>query len=466
MQFASELTGLLQAEWNVSLALYLKTELGFSDSDYQRLRLAICKVYVDGRWQRRLWYADEVTGIKLWLPQPLVSRYKWLATWREYNQRFGLSCNAEGTVSQRGYLELLTQIVERDAALLCLSVRNSQALPWHPAFHIDATSISARRAFTHAGITLGGMYKSKTHVQSELKLMTIAVGTVKDNAPGQRVMLGDGFTSGIAAEIAELHAHGALGIVVLEDAALDGEIEYVLAPHCRPVACLDLAVARAMRACRGKAACLCGCQTTAELQSYPGNDDIPPIPDGNDLVTWRAAEAILRGACSYGTEKMAYASLEAAAHVPPRDYNFDVSGAWRCSHCGEAVWASFQEYKDAKARLADLATRAADEDDDAQKELAKVLKAHATTHMDAIYLEAPIVRLGTESMIVDPTHCLELNLAKVAWRHSFGNRMLPHHRERVAAYWNMIGCPLDIREKGRRDNQQKWFSASSVDNCV
>eukprot|EP00965_Chrysotila_dentata_P143778 4750424-Pleurochrysis_carterae.AAC.1 len=63
-------------------------------------------------------------------------------------------------------------------------------------------------------------------------------------------------------------------------------------------------------------------------------------------------------------------------------------------------------------------------------------------------------------------HCLELNLAKVAWKHSFGNRMLPHHRERVAENLNKFGCPLDIRKKGKGDNQQKWFSASTVDNYL
>eukprot|EP00965_Chrysotila_dentata_P249247 6208800-Pleurochrysis_carterae.AAC.1 len=56
---------------------------------------------------------------------------------------------------------------------------------------------------------------------------------------------------------------------------------------------------------------------------------------------------------------MAYASLEAAAHVPPCDYSFDVSCAWGCNHCGKTVWASLQDYKDAKARLADLAMRVA-----------------------------------------------------------------------------------------------------------
>eukprot|EP00965_Chrysotila_dentata_P081590 2694115-Pleurochrysis_carterae.AAC.1 len=63
-------------------------------------------------------------------------------------------------------------------------------------------------------------------------------------------------------------------------------------------------------------------------------------------------------------------------------------------------------------------------------------------------------------------HCLELNLAKTAWKHSFGNHMLPHHRERVDEYLNAIGTPLDIREKGKRDGSQKWFTASSFDDYV
>eukprot|EP00965_Chrysotila_dentata_P260629 6213978-Pleurochrysis_carterae.AAC.1 len=358
------------AEWNVSLALYLKTELGMSDNDYQRFRLAMSKVYADGRWQRRIWYKDEVTGIKLWLPQPLVARWRWLSAWRGYSARYGLACRADGSVAQRDYFDLLTQIIQRDLALLCLDVRNSRGLPWHPAFHIDATSISARRAFTHAGITLGGMYRNKQHVQSELKLMTLAVGTVKDNAPGQRLMLGDGFSSGIAAEIVELHRHGAIGVEISEEKAIDGESLCVLVSHCAPVACLDLAAARAMRACRGKAACMCGCRSTATLQSYPGNGDVPPIPAGDSLSAWRAAEAVLREACSYGTPLMSYASLEAAAHVPPREYNFDACGAWECPHCGEKVWESLESYKNAKAELLDLAARAADEDADAEKELA------------------------------------------------------------------------------------------------
>eukprot|EP00965_Chrysotila_dentata_P173405 5724782-Pleurochrysis_carterae.AAC.1 len=71
---------------------------------------------------------------------------------------------------------------------------------------------------------------------------------------------------------------------------------------------------------------MCCCQTTAKLQSYPGNDEIPAIPDGDSLETWRAAEAVLRGACAYGTDEMNYSSLEAATHVLPFGYDFSTSG--------------------------------------------------------------------------------------------------------------------------------------------
>eukprot|EP00965_Chrysotila_dentata_P028126 935332-Pleurochrysis_carterae.AAC.1 len=147
-------------------------------------------------------------------------------------------------------------------------------------------------------------------------------------------MLVDGITSGIAAEIAKPTTAGVIGIDVRDDAAVDSEGAFVLVGHCKPVVCLDLAAARAMRACRGKAACMCGCQSMAALQSYPGNvDKISALPSVNLLDDWRAAEAILQSACSYGTEKTTCTSLKAAAHVPPRHWSFEQQGARRCMHC-------------------------------------------------------------------------------------------------------------------------------------
>eukprot|EP00965_Chrysotila_dentata_P006241 203668-Pleurochrysis_carterae.AAC.1 len=204
-------------------------------------------------------------------------------------------------------------MLEREFSLDTLSLSTSQHHPWRPAFHIDSTSISARRGFTHSGITLGSLFRDRHHVQSELKLMTLAVGRVKDNAERLRHMLGDGISSGIAADIHQLSTSG----VVFFDASIDGS-EWVVVGHCQPTACLDLAAARGMRACRGKSACLCGCAGAASLQSYPGNGKIAAIPDcdgdGDALAEWRTAEAILRSACSFKSELMEYSSLEAAGH--------------------------------------------------------------------------------------------------------------------------------------------------------
>eukprot|EP00965_Chrysotila_dentata_P011204 364790-Pleurochrysis_carterae.AAC.1 len=71
---------------------------------------------------------------------------------------------------------------------------------------------------------------------------------------------------------------------------------------------------------------MCGCQTLAALQSYSGDDATPSIPPGGSLDTWRAAEAILRDTCSYGTDHMNYASFEAAGHVLPREWRFERDG--------------------------------------------------------------------------------------------------------------------------------------------
>ena len=107
--------------------------------------------------------------------------------------------------------------------------------------------------------------------------------------------------------------------------------------------------------------------------------------------------------------------------------------------------------------------RAADGDDEAAKELKATLKAHADLHIDALLFERCVVRLGTRWLIVDPMHGLELNVAKTGWKYTIGYRMLEPHREKVADYLASIGCYLDIRAKGTRNPEQKWFSAATFD---
>ena len=97
-----------------------------------------------------------------------------------------------------------------------------------------------------------------------------------------------------------------------------------------------------------------------------------------------------------------------------------------------------------------------------------MLKAHADLHGDALLLEELIMtnKSGTKPFIIDPMHGLELNLAKTLWKYCFGDRMTEADRELVAVYLGEIGLHLDIRAKGKRDPQSKWFSAAQVDEFI
>jgi hypothetical protein len=74
------------------------------------------------------------------------------------------------------------------------------------------------------------------------------------------------------------------------------------------------------------------------------------------------------------------------------------------------------------------------------------------------------IRVGTNFFIVDPMHAFQLNVVKTAFKYSFGDRMDEEQRTDVAGYLDEIDLPLDIRVKGKRNPEQKWFSASAVDD--
>jgi hypothetical protein len=128
----------------------------------------------------------------------------------------------------------------------------------------------------------------------------------------------------------------------------------------------------------------------------------------------------------------------------------------------------------AETKLATLRARASSGAGDpadrkaAKTELDKILKQHADVHGDAILLAPLIMRnkSGTKPMIVDPMHALTLNLMKTLWKYSFGDRMTDCDREMVAEYLLSIGVYLDIKPKGKRDPQQKWFSHAQCDEFM
>ena len=266
---------------------------------------------------------------------------------------------------------------------------------------------------------------------------------------------------GIAAEFAQLSDSGQLDMG-------DGT-----SIPCEPVICLDFAAFRGITQKRGKCSALCACQGLAKLQSRPGHGGIPDLPEGDTIADLHTAQAIARSQCAYGTSKMELPSLQDATHRLPPGWDFRIDGPWSCSWCREVIYTAFGQQLTAEVKLAALRDRSSNAQDPAdrkaaRKELATVLREHAEMHGDAILLEALILsnKSGTKILIVDPMHCLELNLLKTLWKYAFGDRMTPEDRELVAECLSEIGLHLDIRERGKRNPDQKWFSAAQVDEFV
>jgi hypothetical protein len=456
-EFAKELSEVLHAEWNVQLALYCKLDVELSNSQYLKLRLAFCKQYDGKAWRKRIWYRCPVLGQELPMPQPLVSEYHWFPIWRSYAKKYGIELDKNGKVARRDFLDTLRKVVARDREHM---FDPTPERPWTPVFGIDGTSISIKRSFSHDGISLGPCYDTTKAVQSELKFTTCGIGQYHDDLAGQDAIMG----TVTAAQITKIYCEGSV-----ED--LDPKAPGSKTP-VRMRGCFDLAAARGMRACFGKAACLCACRGAAMLQAYPGDaettvtqhqrlEHLPSIPAGDSEEVWEEARTILRSFCSYGSEKMSAASLLMASHTPPADWD---GSPWSCSHCNRVVYQDPDHYLEVVMEHRALQQKASSGNKRMQALLRTRMSDHAAIHVDALLLAPMTVRVGTDFFIVDPMHAFELNLIKTAWKYSFGDRMEEEQRDSVAEYLDEIDLPLDIRTKGKRNPEQKWFTASAVDD--
>ena len=80
---------------------------------------------------------------------------------------------------------------------------------------------------------------------------------------------------------------------------------------------------------------------------------------------------------------------------------------------------------------------------------------------------AQVLDVDSDFFIVDPLHCLELNVAKTGYKYSFGDKMEDEGiRVKVSDYFAAIGVYFDNRAKGKRNPEQKWMSGADVDAFV
>eukprot|EP00965_Chrysotila_dentata_P119334 3944958-Pleurochrysis_carterae.AAC.3 len=442
-ELIKSISDLLAAEWGGPLALFVRNKLTLSDTDYEKLRLAFCKRY------------DSATG--LWKKRPM---YTCPCSGR------GLSLSDDGKVCERSLVAAARQLINRDQNML----RDLATHPWYLTFGIDGTAVSGKRAFTHAMLSLGAMYKPIKAVLIELKGLTLAIAQHHDDFSGLDTILHRKSSAPdkaglevtcLAEEIEDLYWRKKL------------RLENTKVVECNIKCCLDLAAARGMRGSRGKTACLCGCQGKEGRQKLPGDDGIPPIPpaaaDGADhLAVWTAVQNdILSKHCSYNSSLMSFVSLQAAAHIPPDSWDPSRGGPWRCPHCKELVFGCWADFEAAKATYISLRDRAkSTKDKQAMAELNTLLGKHASMHLDQTLFSQPVLRVGTDIFIVDPLHALNLNAAKVVWKYSFMDKMEDTSRELASAYMESIDCYLHLRTKGQCNLEQRFMTGATVDDFV
>ena len=467
LELVRGLRSVLGAEWGAQLAVFCRSELMLSFRDYDKLRLAFCKQYheVDG-WVKRIWYRCPVTGETVPMPEPLVSASAWLPEWKKLVAEHGLAVSADGKVAERSFARSVASMIERERdALVDPSWRK-----WYCVFGVDGTSISGKRSFSHAMVTISPMYKQSRAVISEMKGTTLCIGQHKDDNKGLHEMLHR-----------KEHAEGKEGEHV---SALAEEIESMVKckevelsdDRCMPCdvkGCFDLAAVRGLTSTRGKASPLCNCQGKEGRQRLPGDTVIPAIPAGDSVAVWKEVERILSTACSYAGKIMTAASLHEATHVPPRNWDFTRDGPFKCRHCSKAqgvrevvVWRSWDEVKEAKKKLNELERRAIDGDEAAQKDFDGQRAGHAETHLMRNLLAGVVLDVDSDFFVIDPLHCLQLNVAKTAFKYSFMHQMDDTSRDKVTTYMADIGCYLDLRVKGQRNPEQKWMTGATVDDYV
>eukprot|EP00965_Chrysotila_dentata_P110688 3657377-Pleurochrysis_carterae.AAC.1 len=161
---------------------------------------------------------------------------------------------------------------------------------------------------------------------------------------------------------------------------------------------------------------------------------------------------------------MSYSSLLDAAHCPPPGHDFS-KAKWKCRHCGVDVFSSLEEFEAERAHAsagAEGGQRADGGDADAEKAYLKVLREHAETHLDQTKFVPLMLKAGTDVFIVDALHCLQLNIAKTAWKYSYSNKIDEYARSRASEYMESIGCYFDMRAKGQRNPEHKFMPGSTL----
>ena len=440
MRWAEELKDLLRLVWTPTLTFELRDALSISYDKLDHLRQKLSHHRVGKMLQPRPWIIDPWTNARVAFPQPIAPR-NGIAGWthlvKKMQETHGLRMDATGRVAQRSLAKTIAAQLARDQGRGIVRPITADA-PLIAVLGADGTGVG-KRSITHVSSSIAPSYLAGISQQNEMNLNTIATSVTDDHWAGlDEVLCGCAYSTGdhlsadsIAAEFNAINRTGNVAGV-----------------PAKCLGCFDLVAARGIRGARGRAACHCEAVTATERFS------IPTISDDSE---WEDVVREMTQTFPF----LSHSQLRNDSHTPPEGWDYATRGPWCCSRQGcDVSFASHAEY--IAARSAHSAVKA-----DRSAEGKRISSARATLYASLHpsqqgEFEPPCTELEMSDLIVDPLHCLMLNLNKVIWKYCWGDRMTNEQRELVAEYLTKIGCPLDVRAKGDgRDANKKWFSGEA-----
>ena len=452
MEWLKESKDVLALRWDVGLTMRARDKLGISYDKTDELRFIFSHHRVGKQLKPIPWVINPWNGNHISFPQPIrpgSGALGWAQLVSAAQKRYGLSMDKSGRIAQRSYLTTVALQVERDLARGLLRPI-TDADPLIAVLGADGTGVG-KRSMMHVANSIAPSYRDGVSVENEKNLSTIATSVTDDHWSGLNETLCGGFYTGdgdgelpptsIAAEINSMIADQC---VTISDP--DGTKRDVPA---RARGSFDLVAARGIRGGRGR----CACHVEADDKERFG---VPPIKED---TTWAEASVML--------EKhplLKSADLRSDSHTPPA--HWDWTKPWKCPRAGCSVeFKSKLQFLEARSTF--LSAKA-DRSTDGKVTTAKRAKLYAELHPSQQgEFEPPLTDLDMADIIIDALHCLMLNLPKVIWNYTFGDRMTNEQRELVAEYLTLIGCPLDVRAKGDgRDANRKWFTGEIFQRFV
>ena len=443
----------LRLAWDAQMTMNIRDKLVISYDKMDELRFMLSHHRVGKQLRPRPWVINPWDGKRVPFPQPIRPRCGvagWTRLVSAAQVKYGLRMDKTGSIAQRSYSTVVARQLERDEARKILRPITEQD-PLVCVLGADGTGVG-KRSMMHVANSIAPSYREGVSVENEKNVATVAASLTDDHWSGLNQTLCGGYHTdecdtlppdSISAEINSMIASQHLCTV-----SEDGESRKV---PVKVRGCFDLVAARGIRGGRGR----CACHVEADTA------DRFDVPSVTDSTTWEEAAEKL--------EKYPFLtapSMRGDSHTPPDDWDYTAQGSWKCRRedCG-VKFSSRDEFL--SARKAFLAAKA-DKSSEGKKATAARAKQYALLHPSQQgEFEPPCTDIDMINIIVDALHCLMLNLPKVVWKYTFGDRMTNEQRELVAEYLTSIGCPLDVRNKADgRDCNRKWFTGEAFQRFV